>query len=195
MSKIEELKREIEARLPEVRVSEDPPTVPMGSWFLDLSLRDRAATVEWKPQKGFGVTSLPSDGFGEGPDEAYDDVESTVHRLSELLKEGQRTKAPRELLLHELRIKLGMSQEELARTLSIQQPTLSKMERRRDILISTLRKIVGGLGGTLEISARFSGTLIQIVQFRESKEASRKSTSSMRRMRRPHGKARHKAPK
>lgn len=195
MSKIEDLKREIEARLAGVRVTEDPPSVPTGSWFLDVSLKDRAASVEWKPQKGFGITSLPSDGFGEGPDEVYDDVASTVKRLSELLENGQRTHAPRELLLHELRTKLGMSQEDLAKALSIQQPTLSKIERRRDILISTLRKIVGGLGGRLEISARFPGTLIQIVQFMESGGSPRKAPSSKHSGRRPTRKARHKASK
>ncbi len=195
MTRYDELKREIDSKLPGVKATEDRPSDSRGSWFLDLTLNGRAATVEWKPQIGFGVTSLPSDGFGEGPDEVYRDVASTVKRLSELLENGHRTQTSRELLLRELRTKLGMSQEDLAKALNIQQPTLSRIERRRDILISTLRKIVGGLGGRLEISARFPDGLIQIVQFMESEISPRKEASSKRAVRRRRRKAGHKTSK
>jgi DNA-binding XRE family transcriptional regulator len=157
MTKIEELKKEMEARLPGVKASLEAPPNPRGSHFLDLSLGHHKVVVEWSPlEEGFGVTSLPSDHFGSGADEVYDDVASTSKRLVEVLKEGRPTHAPRELLLHELRDKLGMTQEDLAKAVNVRQSTLSKMERRRDVLITT-EKIMGRLGGKLEISARFPG--------------------------------------
>ena len=173
MTPLEELKREIESKIPGVKAVIDAPRDPRAGGFLDLHLDDHGAVVEWSPrERRFGVSSLPGTGFG-GADEAYDDVASTVLRLVEILKEGQHTD-PKELLLNELRDKLGISQEVLAKTLNLRQPTLSKMERRRDVLISTLRKIVEGLGGRLEIAARFPRALVQLVQFTDPGHAVRK---------------------
>jgi DNA-binding XRE family transcriptional regulator len=121
-------------------------------------------------------------GFAES-DEVYDDVASTADRLVEILRDGQHTD-PKELLLNELRDRLGMSQEELAKALDVRQPTLSKMERRRDLLISSLRKIVEGLGGKLEIAARFPKALVQLVQFTGPERGKSRSASKPRSPRR-----------
>jgi transcriptional regulator with XRE-family HTH domain len=60
-----------------------------------------------------------------------------------------------EMLLADVRKLTGRSQTELAKTLGIRQPTLSKLESQSDMQISTLRKIVEALGGTVDIVARF----------------------------------------
>ncbi|MBL8879307.1 MAG: XRE family transcriptional regulator [Phycisphaerales bacterium] len=60
-----------------------------------------------------------------------------------------------ELLLSELRMRAGKSQTEVARRLGIKQPSLSKLERKPDMQLSTIRKIVAALGGELEVVARF----------------------------------------
>src|SRR5687768_1039610 len=55
--------------------------------------------------------------------------------------------------LAELRKAEGMTQAELAAAAEMAQGELSKAERRDDHLVSTLRRIVEGLGGELRITA------------------------------------------
>lgn len=64
--------------------------------------------------------------------------------------------------LEELRIALGVSQEELARLLDVQQPAVSKLERRADMRVSTLRELVEALGGELKLSAKFKDRTIDL---------------------------------
>lgn len=48
-----------------------------------------------------------------------------------------------------------MTEDELSAILGARQPSLSEVEGRPDVNISTLRRIVEAMGGTLEITARF----------------------------------------
>lgn len=57
--------------------------------------------------------------------------------------------------LRELRKLAGLTQEQLAERLNIGQAALCRVEKRRDILVSTLREYLGALGATLRIDARF----------------------------------------
>lgn len=52
-----------------------------------------------------------------------------------------------EMLISEIRKEVGLTQEDLARTLDIKQPSLSKLEAQNDMQISTLRRIIRALGG------------------------------------------------
>lgn len=70
-----------------------------------------------------------------------------------------------ELLLSECRQMAGKSQQEVADLLGIKQPSLSKLEKQRDMQISTLQKIVAALGGELEVLARFPKGTVRIEQF------------------------------
>ena len=70
-----------------------------------------------------------------------------------------------ELLLSEVRQLAGKSQQEVADTLGMKQPSLSKLEKQADMQISTLRKIVKALGGELEVLARFPKGTVKIDQF------------------------------
>ena len=58
-----------------------------------------------------------------------------------------------EMDLRALREAMGLTQEELAERIAITQSQLSKMERREDHRISTVRRYVAALGGELEIVA------------------------------------------
>jgi transcriptional regulator with XRE-family HTH domain len=49
---------------------------------------------------------------------------------------------------------LGFTQEELASRLGVQQAAVSRLERRSDITLSSLRRYVEALGGQLEINVR-----------------------------------------
>jgi DNA-binding transcriptional regulator YiaG len=61
----------------------------------------------------------------------------------------------REMPLVELRRQLNLTQEALAAALGTSQASVSKLERRRDISLSSLRRYVEAMGGELEITARF----------------------------------------
>ncbi|CAN5352173.1 XRE family transcriptional regulator [soil metagenome] len=67
--------------------------------------------------------------------------------------------------LNELRQARGLTQEELAERLGTRQPNVSRLERRLDMHISTLREVVEAMGGELVITARFPDTEIRIDQF------------------------------
>ena len=54
-----------------------------------------------------------------------------------------------------LRRARGLTQQQVADVLEMTQPEVSKLERRRDVRVSTLRAYVGALGGHLVLSARF----------------------------------------
>ena len=70
-----------------------------------------------------------------------------------------------EMRLNELRRARELSQERLAELLHIQQAGISKLERRTDMYISTLRGFIQALGGELEITARFPDGAVRINQF------------------------------
>ena len=75
-----------------------------------------------------------------------------------------------QLALHEIRKARGFTQRELARSLGISQAALSKMENQDDMQVSTLRRLLGAMGGTLELGARFDGWRIHIAEFGSSAE-------------------------
>ncbi len=66
--------------------------------------------------------------------------------------------------LRTLREAMGLTQEELAHRIVITQSQLSKLERRPDHRISTLRRYVMALGGELEITAVVAGKRIRLAE-------------------------------
>ena len=67
--------------------------------------------------------------------------------------------------LQELRQARKLSQEALAAALGQRQSAVSKLERRADVYVSTLRRYVEAMGGVLEIVARFPEGDVRITQF------------------------------
>ena len=72
------------------------------------------------------------------------------------------------MLLSQIREAAGLTQEEVAATLGIRQPTLSRMESQGDMQVGTLQRLLGALGGELELIAHLPGRDIRIRQFRDS---------------------------
>lgn len=62
-----------------------------------------------------------------------------------------------QLTLQALRQELNLTQETMAGLLDMKQANVSKVEKRTDMLISTLRNYVEALGGTLELVANLPG--------------------------------------
>lgn len=58
-----------------------------------------------------------------------------------------------EISLRELRKALGLSQKDMATLRNVSQASISKEERRKDMQISTLCKIIEAMGGSVEITA------------------------------------------
>lgn len=92
--------------------------------------------------------------------------------VAKLPKERQETiqKRTEELLaeeatLRQVREARERSQEAVAKKLHINQAAVSKLERRTDMYLSTLRGYIEAMGGNLEIIARFPDQAVRITQF------------------------------
>jgi hypothetical protein len=70
-----------------------------------------------------------------------------------------------EATLRQLREARERSQVEIAEKLHIKQAAVSKLERRTDMYLSTLRSYIEAMGGKLEIIARFPNKAVRIKQF------------------------------
>jgi transcriptional regulator with XRE-family HTH domain len=73
-----------------------------------------------------------------------------------------------EMPLNELRAARLRTQESIAKSLGINQAAVSKMERRADMYVSTLRDFIAAMGGELEITARFPDGAVKIQQFEDA---------------------------
>lgn len=71
-------------------------------------------------------------------------------RAEELHREVEGLKALRKLA--------ERSQEQIAQSLGIKQPSVVKIERQTDLYLSTLRRFVEAAGGTLELRVELPGT-------------------------------------
>jgi hypothetical protein len=86
-----------------------------------------------------------------------------------------------EMPLQELRRARHLTQQALAAVLGSNQALVSKLERRTDWYVSSLRSYIEAMGGALEIVARFPDGAVRIHQFREIEAAvpqDRKPTSA-----------------
>jgi len=68
-------------------------------------------------------------------------------RTAELVEE--------ELTLRDLRQAQRMTQERMAELMGVEQENVSRLERRADLLLSTLSNYVAAMGGTLRLVAEF----------------------------------------
>ena len=60
-----------------------------------------------------------------------------------------------EMTLRELRVARKLTQVRMAKALGITQDSVSRLEKRSDLLLSTLRKTVKAMGGNLSLVAEF----------------------------------------
>ncbi len=154
---IERIQDELTGRFPKLRIEIDPSETETGSWFLDVFREGGLdpVNVEWRPDRGFGVTTPAPWDYGTGVDEAYGSAEATFRRVVHLVESGESTVLPETVRLAELRQSRGLSQTELAERAGVKQANISRIEGREDLKISTLTKVVEAMGATLSIRARF----------------------------------------
>jgi transcriptional regulator with XRE-family HTH domain len=79
--------------------------------------------------------------------------------------------------LDELREARELTQTQLAQVLQVSQGAVSKVERRTDMYISTLRSYVRAIGGDLQIRAVFPEGEVLIDQFEDLDPASERGTA------------------
>ena len=80
------------------------------------------------------------------------------HLLAELPAKRRRAieaRAGELATLKDLRQAVAQTQQDLAAALGVGQDTISRLERRSDMLLSTLRRYVEAMGGKLELVAQF----------------------------------------
>jgi transcriptional regulator with XRE-family HTH domain len=172
MSDLERLIDGVCSVVPEVRAELDAPDPGTeGRWYVLLERDGHEVDVEWRPGRGFGVTSSEEEpGYGEGPDETYDDAAQATARVAYLLAFRRRT-SPRRVVLGQVREILGVSQAELARRLGVQQAAVSKVERREDPSLTSIWRYIDALGGTTEgLLARFGDEEYVVVPFLLARE-------------------------
>ena len=75
-------------------------------------------------------------------------------RRERILTEADRLHAEY-LTLQELRKAKKLTQVQLAEVLNIRQATIAQMEKRSDLMLSTLRSYVEGMGGKLSLMVEF----------------------------------------
>jgi DNA-binding Xre family transcriptional regulator len=156
MNQIERIQADLIARFPGLSIEVDPPALETGYWNLDVRRGDDyLMSVEWRPSRGFGLSTPKPDDYGSGADEVYGDASKAFDRIVHLIETGGETVPPLAVRLAELRQIRGLSQAELAERAGMKQANLSRFENHEDSKISTLEKVVTALGATLSITARF----------------------------------------
>ena len=70
-----------------------------------------------------------------------------------------------EMQLQELRKSRNVTQTEVAQAMQVEQASVSKLERREDMYVSTLREYIKALGGELKLVASFPDGEIQVHPF------------------------------
>jgi predicted transcriptional regulator len=96
----------------------------------------------------------------------YDDYMANLpKKRQQAIKKRTAELIAEEATLRQLREARERSQEEVAKKLHIKQAAVSKLERRTDMYLSTLRNYIEAMGGELEIVARFPNQAVRITQF------------------------------
>lgn len=86
-------------------------------------------------------------------------LSNKLNNLSETRQRNVRLRAAQliaeELSLRDLRLARKLTQEKLAELLQIRQEGVSRLEKRSDLHLSTLREVVKAMGGELRLVVEF----------------------------------------
>jgi len=100
------------------------------------------------------------------PARKFGDLRSKLTPEARARVEARVKQTIEEMTLHQLRQAREVTQSTLAEAMNTSQGEISKIEKRTDCYISTIRSYVEGLNGELEIVVRFAdGQVFKINQF------------------------------
>ncbi len=94
----------------------------------------------------------------------YSDLRAKMSPEARQRAEARTQEMLAEMPLHQLRQALRLSQDEIAEVMEVGQASVSKLERRTDMYLSTLRRFIEAMGGELEINACFPEGCVRISQ-------------------------------
>jgi transcriptional regulator with XRE-family HTH domain len=97
--------------------------------------------------------------------EHFDDLKKRLSPEARKRVDERKDELLDELPLQELRQARELTQRQLADSLGVEQSSVSKMERRTDMYLSTLRSYVEALGGELQVRACFPEGDFVVEQF------------------------------
>jgi len=125
----------------------------------DIRLFERvfidAGTVCWPENLDFAAEYLYALAHGLPPPKTFDDVISNEQAVS----------------LRELRLLTGRTQIDVADEMGVAQGEISRLERRDDAKLSTIRAFVEALGGKLELTAKVGDRSVALQAFLPPKAA------------------------
>lgn len=132
---------------------DDTPVTQLGPAAID-ALLERGDLADWGPLAR-AVRADPHGGLGDtilriGDAHPMYGTSALWRLWIERLRAGDRS--PRSL--RELRHRRGQTQQDVAAQMGISQSDVSKLERRLDVRLSTLRSYVAATGGRLELRVR-----------------------------------------
>lgn len=95
----------------------------------------------------------------------FKNLQAQMSPTSRARSEAKAERLIQEMALDELRAARALTQEHLSTILGVKQSAISKLERRADMYVSTLRHFIEAMGGQLEIRAVFPDGAVRITQF------------------------------
>jgi DNA-binding XRE family transcriptional regulator len=85
----------------------------------------------------------------------WSDIKARTKLETRVRMEAEARRLSEDLHLSQLRKARGLTQETMAELLGVSQAEVSKMERRTELYVGTLRKFIEAMNGELVIAARF----------------------------------------
>jgi DNA-binding transcriptional regulator YiaG len=86
----------------------------------------------------------------------WSDIKARTKPETRSRMEAEARRLSEDLHLSQLRKARGLTQETMAELLGVSQAEVSKMERRTELYVGTLRKFIEAMNGELVIAARFA---------------------------------------
>jgi transcriptional regulator with XRE-family HTH domain len=127
------------------------------------------------------------------PTKLSDKIKSLPPARQKKIEERTEELMAEEMSLRELRKARHLAQEQLAGALGIGQDGISRLEKRSDLLLSTLRSYIEAMGGNLSLIAEFPGHppvsltgLADMETAKPAKAVSKRAASALRRPRAAH---------
>ena len=101
----------------------------------------------------------------------WSDIKARAKPATRARIEGEALRLSDDLHLSQLRKARGLTQETMADLLGVSQAEVSKMERRTELYVGTLRKFIEAMNGELVIAARFADGVEVPIRLTEEEDA------------------------
>ena len=101
----------------------------------------------------------------------WSDIKARTKPETRARIEAEAKRLSDDLHLSQLRKARGLTQETMAELLGVSQAEVSKMERRTELYVGTLRKFIEAMNGELVIAARFADGVEVPIRLTEQEDA------------------------